>query len=149
VLDVTFAEDASRIRKDNAPQNFSLLRHFVNLSAREDGEGKLSDVPGGFRQQLSGQSRGQLKEGNSRRVNTRFEVGRESLPLGFTWVKEEKRGLNGGRRLLESSGQQQAENMEVIGDVEWQLGNFTLEICQIILDAFTLLSRCLANSFRS
>jgi len=29
--------------------------------------------------------------------------------------------------------------MEVIGDVEWQLGNFTLlEICQIILDAFTL-----------
>jgi len=30
----------------------------------------------------------------------------------------------GGRRLLESSGQQQ-ENMEVIGDVEWQLGNFT------------------------
>jgi len=43
----------------------------------------------------------------------------------------------GGRRLLESSGQQQAENMEVI-DVEWQLGNFTLlEICQIILDAFT------------
>jgi len=45
----------------------------------------------------------------------------------------------GGRRLLESSGQQQAENMEVIRDVEWQLGNFTLlEICQIILDAFTL-----------
>jgi len=39
--------------------------------------------------------------------------------------KEEKRGLNGGRR-LSSSGQQQAENMEVIGDVEWQLGNFTL-----------------------
>jgi len=38
-----------------------------------------------------------------------------------------------------SSGQQQAENMEVIGDVEWQLGNFTLlEICQIILDAFTV-----------
>jgi len=35
-----------------------------SASAREDGEGKLSDekVPGGFRQQLSGQSRGQLKD---------------------------------------------------------------------------------------
>jgi len=34
-----------------------------SASAR-DGEGKLSDekVPGGFRQQLSGQSRGQLKD---------------------------------------------------------------------------------------
>jgi len=34
-----------------------------SASAREDGEGKLSDekVPG-FRQQLSGQSRGQLKD---------------------------------------------------------------------------------------
>jgi len=41
----------------------------------------------------------------------------------------------GGRRLREQ--RTTTENMEVIGDVEWQLGNFTLEICQIILDAFT------------
>jgi len=47
--------------------------------------------------------------------------------------KREREDSMGGRRLLESSGQQQTENMEVIGDVEWQLGNFTLlEICQII-----------------
>lgn len=36
VLDVTNACDASRIRKDNAPQNFSLLRHLaVNLLTQE------------------------------------------------------------------------------------------------------------------
>lgn len=29
VLDVTFDEDASTVRKDNAPQNFSLLKKIV------------------------------------------------------------------------------------------------------------------------
>jgi len=56
--------------------------------------------------------------------NTRFEVGRESLPLGFTWVKEEKR-----TQWAEGDCSRQRtttrKNMEVIGDVEWQLGNFT------------------------
>lgn len=36
VLDVTFAEDASRIRKGNRPRNFSLLRRLaLNLLSRE------------------------------------------------------------------------------------------------------------------
>jgi len=29
VLDVTFDEDASTVRKDNAPQNFSLLKKLT------------------------------------------------------------------------------------------------------------------------
>ena len=29
VLDVTFGEDASRVRKDNAPENMSIVRHIV------------------------------------------------------------------------------------------------------------------------
>ena len=36
VLDVSFREDESRIRKDNAPQNFAVLRHMaLNLLKRE------------------------------------------------------------------------------------------------------------------
>ena len=36
VLDVTFDEDASRIRKDNAPENFAILRHIaLNLLSRD------------------------------------------------------------------------------------------------------------------
>ncbi len=36
VLDVAFGEDDCRIRKDNAPQNFAVLRHIaVNLLGRE------------------------------------------------------------------------------------------------------------------
>ena len=36
VLDVSFREDESRIRKENAPQNFSVLRHIaINLLKKE------------------------------------------------------------------------------------------------------------------
>jgi len=36
VLDVAFSEDDCRIRKDNAPQNFAVLRHIaVNLLGEE------------------------------------------------------------------------------------------------------------------
>jgi hypothetical protein len=36
ILDVTFSEDASRIRKDNSPENFALLRRLaVNLLKQE------------------------------------------------------------------------------------------------------------------
>lgn len=37
VLDVAFHEDDSRIRKDNAPQNFAILRHIaLNLLNQEN-----------------------------------------------------------------------------------------------------------------
>ena len=36
VLDVAFHEDESRIRKDNAPQNFAILRHIANNILQQD-----------------------------------------------------------------------------------------------------------------
>jgi len=36
-LDVAFREDDSRIRKDNAPQNFAVLRHIAgNIKAARE-----------------------------------------------------------------------------------------------------------------
>ena len=36
ILDVTFREDQSRIRKDHAPENFAVLRHIaLNLLKKE------------------------------------------------------------------------------------------------------------------
>ncbi|MDX2255995.1 MAG: hypothetical protein NW214_10800 [Pseudanabaenaceae cyanobacterium bins.39] len=35
-MDASFHEDASRIRKDNAPENMAMLRHFaLNLLSRD------------------------------------------------------------------------------------------------------------------
>ena len=36
VLDVAFREEESRIRKDNAPQNFAILRHIANSLLQQD-----------------------------------------------------------------------------------------------------------------
>jgi predicted transposase YbfD/YdcC len=36
VLDVAFREDESRIRKDNAPQNFAILRHIASSLLQQD-----------------------------------------------------------------------------------------------------------------
>jgi predicted transposase YbfD/YdcC len=42
VLDVIFNEDKSRVRKDNAPHNFAMLRHLaINLIKREDSKGSI------------------------------------------------------------------------------------------------------------
>jgi len=35
-LDVTFREDAARIRKDNSPQNFGVLRHIALNILKQD-----------------------------------------------------------------------------------------------------------------
>jgi predicted transposase YbfD/YdcC len=43
VLDVTFHEDASRIRKDNSPQNFAVLRHIaLNILKPDTARGSLN-----------------------------------------------------------------------------------------------------------
>lgn len=42
VLDVTFREDESRVRKDNGPQNFTVLRHIaLNLLKQDPSKGSL------------------------------------------------------------------------------------------------------------
>jgi predicted transposase YbfD/YdcC len=42
VLDVTFREDDSRVRKDNGPQNFAVLRHIaLNILKRDPSKGSL------------------------------------------------------------------------------------------------------------
>ena len=42
VLDVAFREDESRIRKDNGPENFALLRRFaVTLIKRDTSPGSI------------------------------------------------------------------------------------------------------------
>jgi len=42
VLDLTFREDESRVRKDNAPQNFALLRHMaLNILKADPSKGSL------------------------------------------------------------------------------------------------------------
>lgn len=57
VLDVTFNEDASRIRKDNAPLNEAILRRMaLNLLSRDKtvhGSIAIDSVSSRFRQQLS------------------------------------------------------------------------------------------------
>ena len=40
VLDVAFREDDSRIRKDNAPQNFAVLRHIAANLLQQDKSSK-------------------------------------------------------------------------------------------------------------
>lgn len=42
VLDVSFREDASRIRKDNAPENMAMLRHFALNLLSQDKSSKSS-----------------------------------------------------------------------------------------------------------
>jgi predicted transposase YbfD/YdcC len=42
VLDVTFREDEARVRKDNAPQNFAVLRHIaLNILKQDPSKGSL------------------------------------------------------------------------------------------------------------
>lgn len=44
-LDVIFAEDARRLRQDNAPQNFSLLtKRALNLLRQQPPEGKKKSL---------------------------------------------------------------------------------------------------------
>jgi predicted transposase YbfD/YdcC len=42
VLDVSFHEDASRIRKDNSPENMVMLRHFALNLLSHDKSSKFS-----------------------------------------------------------------------------------------------------------
>ncbi len=42
VLDTTFGEDACRIRKDNAPENFSIVRKLALNLLRKTPAGKLN-----------------------------------------------------------------------------------------------------------
>jgi predicted transposase YbfD/YdcC len=41
VLDVVFREDDCRIRKDNAPENFAVLRHIALNLLNQDKTGKM------------------------------------------------------------------------------------------------------------
>lgn len=41
ILDVAFREDDSRIRKDNAPQNFAILRHIANSLLQQERSKKI------------------------------------------------------------------------------------------------------------
>jgi hypothetical protein len=43
VLDVTFGEDASRVRSGNAPQNLAVVRHLaLNMLRRETSKGSIA-----------------------------------------------------------------------------------------------------------
>ena len=53
VLDVTFHEDASRVRTDHAPQNFAILRHFALNLLRQDRTTRASLPTKRFRAALS------------------------------------------------------------------------------------------------
>lgn len=41
VLDIAFSEDRSRVRKDNAPQNFAVLRHMALNHLKQEKTAKV------------------------------------------------------------------------------------------------------------